>query len=72
VEYTKKLLDEIGLGAGRLEMYEIAASDAPKWVAAVRQMTERVRDMGPNPLKGGRVETRQADGAKISEPMVEA
>ena len=32
-------------------MYEIAASDAPKWVAAVKEMTERVRELGPNPLK---------------------
>lgn len=69
MEYAKKLLEEIGLGAGRLEMYEIAASDAPKWVAAVREMNERVKVLGPNPLK-----RRQgwADAAELSEPMVEA
>jgi hypothetical protein len=32
-------------------MYEIAASDAPKWVAAVEEMTEKVKTMGPNPLR---------------------
>jgi F420-non-reducing hydrogenase iron-sulfur subunit len=53
VEYAQHLLEEIGLGRGRLQMYEIAASDAPKWVAAVREMTERVRELGPNPLKRG-------------------
>ncbi len=47
------MLDEIGLGRGRLEMFEIAASDAPKWVAAVKEMTERVRELGPNPLRRG-------------------
>jgi coenzyme F420-reducing hydrogenase delta subunit len=45
------LLEEIGLGQGRLEMFEIAASDAPKWVAAVKEMTQRVKDLGPNPLR---------------------
>jgi F420-non-reducing hydrogenase iron-sulfur subunit len=51
VEYAQHLLDECGLGAGRLAMYEIAASDAPKWVAAVKEMTEKVKVLGPNPLK---------------------
>ncbi len=31
-------------------MYEIAASDAPKWVAVVKEMTDRVKALGPSPL----------------------
>ena len=58
VEYTKHLPDEIGIGGERLEMFHIGASDAPKWAAAVRQMTERIAALGPNPLK----ETRQKPG----------
>jgi len=50
VEYTKHLLDEIGIGGERLEMFHIGASDAPKWAEAVRQMTERAQALGPNPL----------------------
>jgi hypothetical protein len=50
-------------------MYEIAASDAPKWVAAVKEMTERVRELGPNPLK--RAQAHQADVSGLSEQMVE-
>jgi F420-non-reducing hydrogenase iron-sulfur subunit len=50
VEYAQKLLEEVGLG-GRLKMFEIAASDAPKWVEAVKEMTERVKALGPNPLR---------------------
>jgi F420-non-reducing hydrogenase iron-sulfur subunit len=48
------LLDEIGLGRDRLEMFEIAASDAPKWVAAVQEMTERLETLGPSPLRRGK------------------
>jgi F420-non-reducing hydrogenase iron-sulfur subunit len=48
------LLDEIGLGGDRLEMFEVAASDAPKWVAAVKEMTQRVEALGPSPLRRGR------------------
>ena len=50
MEYAQQLLEEVGLGAGRLAMYEIAASDAPKWVATVKEMTEKVKALGPSPL----------------------
>ena len=36
-----------------MEMFEIAASDAPKWVAAVQEMTRRLAELGPNPLRAG-------------------
>lgn len=51
VAYAKKLLAETGLGGNRLEMFYIGASDPHKFVEAVTQMTERVKRMGPNPLK---------------------
>jgi hypothetical protein len=35
-------------------MFEIAASDAPKWVAVVKEMTQRVEALGPNPLRRGK------------------
>jgi len=50
VEHAKSLLDELGLGSGRLEMFHIGASDAPKWAAAVEQMNRRALELGPNPL----------------------
>lgn len=67
MEYAQRLLEETGLGRGRLEMYEIAASDAPKWVAAVREMTERVQELGPNPLKwhSGEWETEEFSEARV-------
>jgi coenzyme F420-reducing hydrogenase delta subunit len=53
VEYAKQLLEEIGLG-GRLEMFEVAASDAPKWVETVKEMTQRAMELGPAPLRRGK------------------
>lgn len=50
MEYAKELLDEVGLGGDRLEMYHIGASDAPVWAEKVREITERVRALGPNPM----------------------
>jgi len=49
-------------------MYEIAASDAPKWVVAVREMTGLIWEMGPNPLKRGR--PPQSELPEQAESMV--
>jgi F420-non-reducing hydrogenase iron-sulfur subunit len=51
VAHAKNLLDEIGLDGRRLEMYHIGASDAPNWAKAVREMTQRAQELGPNPIR---------------------
>ena len=51
-------------------MFEIAASDAPKWVAAVQEMTQRVADLGPSPLRRGK--HFQAGALEQLEKMGEA
>jgi F420-non-reducing hydrogenase iron-sulfur subunit len=52
VEYVKKLLDEIGIGGERLEMYNIAASDGPRFAEVALEMHEKIAALGPNPIKG--------------------
>ncbi len=52
VEYTKKLLDEIGIGGERLEMYNISASDGPRFAKVAKEMHEKIVALGPNPIKG--------------------
>ena len=49
------MLEEVGLEPDRVEMFNIGASDAPLFAAACNEMTERARQMGPNPIgkKGG-------------------
>ncbi|MFH0773951.1 MAG: hydrogenase iron-sulfur subunit [bacterium] len=51
VQRAKKLLTEIGLDGERLEMYNMSASMGPKFAEAAREMTEKVRALGPNPLR---------------------
>lgn len=48
---AKKILDEIGLGSERLDMFFMSGSQAHTFAAAAKTMTERVRKLGPNPLK---------------------
>jgi len=51
VEHAKDLLNETGIGGERLEMVHIGASDAPLWVEWVNRMVDRVKKLGPNPLR---------------------
>jgi len=45
------LLDEVGIGGDRIEMFNIGASEGPKFAEAVKSMTERVKKLGPSPLR---------------------
>ena len=51
VEYVKKILDEIGIGGERLEMYNMSSAQGPRFVEAAKEMTERIKELGPNPIK---------------------
>ena len=51
VDYVKALLDEIGLGRDRLDMFFISSAEGAHWAEIVTEMTERIRELGPNPLR---------------------
>jgi F420-non-reducing hydrogenase iron-sulfur subunit len=51
VEHTKQILGEIGLGSDRLNMYFMSGSQGQSFAMAAQEMTERIRKLGPNPLK---------------------
>lgn len=50
VEYLKQLLDQIGVGGERIEMFHMSSAMGAAFAEAVTQMTERVRNLGPNPV----------------------
>jgi F420-non-reducing hydrogenase iron-sulfur subunit len=51
VERVKKLMDEIGLGSERLEMFFVSGSMGATFARHAQEMTKRIRALGPNPLK---------------------
>ncbi len=53
VKQAQKLLKEAGIEPERVKMYNIGASEAPKFAAACNEMTEIARRLGPNPLRKG-------------------
>jgi coenzyme F420-reducing hydrogenase delta subunit len=51
IRRIRKMLEEIGIEKDRVQMYNISASDAPEFVRVAKVMTEKIRELGPNPLK---------------------
>jgi coenzyme F420-reducing hydrogenase delta subunit len=60
VAYLKELLDQIGVGGDRLEMYFVSGGMGTSFASAMEEMTERLRRLGPSPIKT----ERPADGAR--------
>ena len=51
VQYVKTLLDEVGLGSGRIEMYNMSSAQGQRFAEIAREMTEKIRGLGPSPVK---------------------
>lgn len=45
------MLDKIGIGGDRLEMFALSAAAGPRFAAIATEMTERIKRLGPNPLR---------------------
>ncbi|MBC8447776.1 MAG: hydrogenase iron-sulfur subunit [Chloroflexi bacterium] len=48
---TKQMLDDIGLGGERLEMYFVSGGQGATFAEVAAEMTERIRSLGPSPIK---------------------
>jgi len=51
VKHVKNLLDEVGLGADRLEMQFVSGGMGVTYANIVRGMVERIKELGPSPLR---------------------
>ena len=47
VAYVKKLLESIGVEGDRIAMYNLSAGMGPHFAEIAREMTEKIRELGP-------------------------
>ena len=61
VEHCVEILDEIGISGERLKMYNISSSMGATFAEEMRVFTEKIKSIGPNPLKkrGDRYDHRE-------------
>jgi coenzyme F420-reducing hydrogenase delta subunit len=50
VQFLKRILDLLGFGGDRLDMFFMSSAMAGEFVKVAREFTERIRRLGPNPL----------------------
>ncbi len=51
MEQAQNILEKIGIGGERVQMYNLSSSEAPRFVQAAKEMTEKIMGLGPNPIK---------------------
>jgi coenzyme F420-reducing hydrogenase delta subunit len=52
VQYVKTLLEEVGIGGERVQMYNMSSAQGQRFAEVAREMTEKIRTLGPSPVKG--------------------
>jgi len=51
VRFIKNLLSRIGIEGERLEMFNLSSADGPRFAEIANEMTERIKALGPSPLR---------------------
>ena len=66
VDYVKQLLAEIGLEPERVEMYNMSSAMGPRFAEVATEFTERIRALGPNPLRRAGASPATAAAAAVA------
>ena len=51
IEQAKGLLDTVGVGGERVEMFNLASSEGPMFAKIAVDFAKKISDLGPNPIK---------------------
>jgi F420-non-reducing hydrogenase iron-sulfur subunit len=51
VAHAKELLEECGVGGERIAMYNLSSSQGTRFAEIAKEMTEKVRELGPSPVR---------------------
>lgn len=51
VQQVQKILDTIGIGGERVQMYNLSSSEGPRFAEIAVEMDAKIKELGPNPIK---------------------
>jgi coenzyme F420-reducing hydrogenase delta subunit len=60
VAYVREILDQVGVGGERIVMYNLSAGQGPRFAEIAREMTEKVRQLGPSPIRVAKQKAAQS------------
>ncbi|MDA8210536.1 MAG: hydrogenase iron-sulfur subunit [Clostridia bacterium] len=69
VGQAKKILDEVGIGGSRLEMFNLSGSMGPRFAEIAYEMTERIKTLGPSPLNKIRAQAHDLKSSPADPPL---
>jgi len=67
VEYTRKLLENIGLEGRRIQMINISSAMGGQFAWSAAEFTEEIRRLGPNPLRNANAQPVEQLQEQIGE-----
>jgi coenzyme F420-reducing hydrogenase delta subunit len=59
VKYVQKILNDIGWSGDRVEMITMSAGMGERFAQTAAEFTEKIRQLGPNPIRNAAGEKRQ-------------
>jgi F420-non-reducing hydrogenase iron-sulfur subunit len=66
VIYVQEILEKIGMEAERVAMYNLSAGEGPRFAEIAREMTEKVQELGPSPIKKGKKKTSKKSKVEVA------
>jgi len=51
VEQARAILDKIGVGGERVQMFNLSSGEGPRFAEYAVEMTDKIKKIGPNPIK---------------------
>ncbi len=54
VTRVKEILEQVGVGGERLEMYNLSAGQGGRFAEIAREMDQKIRELGPSPIRVAR------------------
>jgi coenzyme F420-reducing hydrogenase delta subunit len=67
VNHVKTLLAEVGLEPERVEMYNMSSAMGAKFAEVATEFTQRIKELGPNPVKRTGVSAHAAARAAVGD-----
>ena len=66
VIYVKEILEKIGMEPDRVAMYNLSAGEGPRFAEISREMTEKVKELGPSPIKKAKKLTSKKSKVEVA------
>lgn len=66
VIYVQEILEKIGIEPERVAMYNLSAGEGPRFAEIAREMTEKVKELGPSPIRKAKKKTSKKSKVEVA------